>query len=202
MTQTVPITSFLVKYAVVLAATIISAAFFFLIGYWITHSKEMPYPSHFTRSEQYQEFDLFRRSREHEKLETFGCALVVLFFLALAVFYAVRDRLSAMTPASQRVLCGIAFIVTVATILFLLKIKTPRCYAALEIAFALTYSGVALYKLKDQIELIDVTVLGSATYLVIRGLDNYRKGQGEANKKADSAPKEVHNIADPSGPTP
>jgi hypothetical protein len=79
-----------------------------------------------------------------------------------------------MPATSQRVLSGCVFILTAAGLLFFLKVKAPRYYALLEISFAILFAAATMYKMNDQIEPSDAAVIGTAIYLLIRGMDNFR----------------------------
>src|ERR1017187_10168004 len=190
MAQLIPITLFFVKYGVLLSALIISCATLLAMWAVLKHeTRDIPYPPHFTRTEQHDEFDRLVRIRRAE--DSWGCIVLVLPLIGAGIFWTVRDRLLAMPATFQRVVCGSVFILTIAGLLFLLRMKALRSYAVMEISFGLAFSAATLYRMKDQIEVVEATVLGTAIYLLIRGLDNFKKDLDERNKGRKAVPPNV-----------
>jgi hypothetical protein len=67
----------------------------------------------------------------------------------------------------------------VACLLFALKLYFLRAYAAFEVIFAVAMSAASMYRMKDQVEYIDLLGMMASCYLIIRGLDNFKKGMDE-----------------------
>jgi hypothetical protein len=67
---------------------------------------------------------------------------------------------------------------------FILKTKKLLQYAYLEIAFALISCYVAVNRAKQGLSIGNVTVIGAAVYLIVRGLDNRKKALNETPVRA------------------
>jgi len=190
MDHLISITSFLGQYGLVFAALVIAVGTTWVVWLTLGHfHREFRHPPHLTRTEEHQEFERQMRhvSRDNEQA---GCMLGGFLTLAgFGLFYFVKGRLEGLPHAAQRIIGGGVFVVTVAGLLFSLKVKGLRYYALLEMAFALASSIATLYKMQDQIQLADAAVLGTAIYLLIRGLDNFKKDVDDRKQKAEEAAK-------------
>ena len=74
-----------------------------------------------------------------------------------------------------RMVFGTIFVILMAALLFALKVVRLRIYALLEIAFGVTATGQTTYGLKDVISPIQLLTILTSAYLLIRGLDNFKK---------------------------
>lgn len=86
-------------------------------------------------------------------------------------------------PYNVRVFGGTAAVFLLAAWLFRLKIRRLRWYALLEISFGLVATEQAITRLADRIQPVDVLTLLTSAYLLIRGMDNFKKDMEERKKK-------------------
>ncbi len=92
--------------------------------------------------------------------------------------------LEKMQGPVARVVLGTFLIVLLSGILFVVKLRWLRAYAVLELLFAVSVTGGTMYTLGDEIQPVQVLVLPASAYLLIRGLDNFKKDLDERKRKA------------------
>jgi hypothetical protein len=79
-------------------------------------------------------------------------------------------------PMVARIMFGTMFILILSIGLFTLKIKALISYACVEIGVSLAAAAYTMSTLKDVIEPLQAVVLLTASYFMVRGLDNLRAG--------------------------
>lgn len=95
--------------------------------------------------------------------------------LVLVLHYYVWHQLPKLDSIYQRVILGTISVVVFSSVLFLLKVEGLKYYSILEILFAIAFCASTLYSLNDVESPFRLIGVGSAVYLIIRGLDNYRR---------------------------
>ena len=78
-------------------------------------------------------------------------------------------------PAFVRTLFGTLFVLALARGLFFVKVHHLRTYACMEILFATGMAAKTMHDMKAEIPPVDMLTIGTSAYLVIRGMDNYKK---------------------------
>jgi len=78
---------------------------------------------------------------------------------------------------------GLIAIVLIAIQLFRIKLASLRLYAILEVAFGLISAQQTVGKLKDTISPVEALTLFASAYLLIKGMDDYKKDRDERKKK-------------------
>jgi len=114
--------------------------------------------------------------------------LAVPFFTAGFVALAFEEYAGQVPTPFLRVVLGTMFVSALAAALFVVKGRWLRVYAAMEIAFALLVVGHTMRLLGDQIAPIETVQLVTGGYLIVRGLDNFKKGL-DAAKEENGRPK-------------
>jgi len=67
--------------------------------------------------------------------------------------------------------------------LFTMKVRELRTYALVELAFAVILAATTLFRLKNSILFEELLTIGAAIYVMIRGMDNFKKDFDERNAK-------------------
>jgi hypothetical protein len=99
---------------------------------------------------------------------------ILAFFVRLVQVY-----LSSMRSGAARSICGTIVILIVSAILFRVKVTDLRTYAILECAFAMTACFMTMKGMADQVQPVQLLALATSAYLVIRGMDNFKKDLDE-----------------------
>lgn len=86
-------------------------------------------------------------------------------------------------PPFVRISCAVLMLFTVALIMFLVKIHALRSYAVIELLFAIGVLVHSIESIKDDADTTQTLALLAGVYLLIRGMDNYRKDL-DARKEA------------------
>jgi hypothetical protein len=99
-----------------------------------------------------------------------------LLWLALLKGWAFADQVPRLLV---RTTLGTVLIVGLASALFVLKTHRLRTYAAIEILFAVVLSIGTTYRMGDDVAPFDLAALVAAVYVLIRGMDNFKKDRDE-----------------------
>jgi hypothetical protein len=99
----------------------------------------------------------------------------------------VADWLQFQTGSLSRIVLGTGLVITLAVVLFIVKIIRLRFYAVIEILFAIFGTVHTMSKLKDVIEPVELLTIFTAVYLLIRGLDNFKKDLDERKRLSTRA---------------
>jgi hypothetical protein len=86
-----------------------------------------------------------------------------------------------------RTVFGTLVVVALASGLFFMKVTNLRAYASLELLFAAGMATKTMHDLKPQMQPSEMLTLGTSAYLIIRGLDNFKKDIDERKKGLRSA---------------
>lgn len=89
---------------------------------------------------------------------------------------------STLPSPKTRVMLGMILVCLLSILLFVLKVKALKLYATVESAFALIVCYKTLDSMADVVQPVQLLGLFTSAYLIIRGLDNFRKGL-EAGKQ-------------------
>jgi hypothetical protein len=80
---------------------------------------------------------------------------------------------------------GTILIATLAGSLFAVKVRHLRSYATLELGFAVVLAAHTMWNLTDVIEPVQALGLLTAAYLIVRGLDNFKKDLDARRSQAE-----------------
>ena len=121
--------------------------------------------------------EVFGRVVDKNRRITFERWLLYCALLGLALFLAMAVSTLPKLPdtALQRVAVGMVLVAGLSAGMFWVKIRGLRVYAVVEIGFALCVAGQTLYGLGDFIEPVQSLSLLASVYLLIRGMDNFKK---------------------------
>ena len=116
--------------------------------------------------------------------------------VVLAGLYGMWHLIPRLSGAYSRVIVGTVVVMVLSCLLFIMKVKALRWYALVELIFALTVSATTLYSLNDVESPLRLVGIGTAIYLIIRGLDNFKKDLDERLKimKERSAQKTTNVV--------
>jgi hypothetical protein len=119
-----------------------------------------------------------------EDFSIFLMAGPIVFIVVALLHPALVIRSLSGISAETRSLMGAALALSLAIGLFVLRLNCLRIYASLEIAIGLgaSYVTVRGFTPSAPIGLAHITALAGALYVIVRGLDNYRKGRLEASQ--------------------
>jgi len=122
--------------------------------------------------------------------------VVYLVILPILVALAGLNRLAQvsipkMEASSSRVVLGTILALLFGLLLFTVKISRPMIYGALEGIFAIGSCAVSLSIMSDFIDLPHIIVLITSIYLMVRALDNIKKGLDARRHKPGAAEKVV-----------
>lgn len=112
-------------------------------------------------------------------------AYVVVAALMIALpFYAgiLGNRLLDLKSGAVRSLFGMVLVGIAAFILFRMKVAWLRGYAVIEMLFASVFSARTLFLLTDQINPVESLTVMAGIYLMVRGMDNFKKDLDERKK--------------------
>jgi hypothetical protein len=127
-------------------------------------------------------------TRDHDrrlgKRDALTTAVGVLTLIVAVVAYRLPDQ---QLRTLTRVGGGTILVSSVAGALFFVKVNYLRIYSLLEISFALTLAARTIWRLGDEIDALEGLEIMTAAYLVIRGLDNFKKDLDARRAVADSS---------------
>lgn len=112
-------------------------------------------------------------------------ACETLILIVAVVVYRLPDQ---QFRNVTRVGGGTILVSSVAGGLFFLKVNYLRIYSLLEISFALTLSARTMWRLGDEIDPMEALEIMTAAYLIIRGLDNFKKDLDTRRSSAQLQP--------------
>lgn len=124
-----------------------------------------------------------RQAAFRRKKSPLSTAIVMFVIVGFGGAAAIRGWANAAGRPVVRTVLGTVFIVLLSSGLFFLKVKNLRTYACLEIVFAATVAAQTMYGLRDEIDGLQALGLLTASYLLIRGLDNFKKDLDERRAK-------------------
>ena len=125
----------------------------------------------------------------HPHLIGDGWTLLPIPFCA-ACFAAVAFEIAArrLPTTFPRVVFGTLFVAALAGALFVVKDRWLRVYASMEVAFALLFVGHTMRMLGDEIAPLEILQIGAGGYLIVRGLDHFKKGL-DARREKEKPPE-------------
>jgi hypothetical protein len=145
--------------------TFLGAVIAFLLGILARHQKNVRGWTRLTKDEKAPDWQRGRR-------DVVMTALGILVLIVAVVAYRLPDE---QFRNVTRVGGGTVLVSSVAGALFYLKVNYLRIYSLFEISFALTLSARTMWRLGDEIDAMEALEIMTAAYLVIRGLDNFKK---------------------------
>jgi len=102
----------------------------------------------------------------------FGGGVIVVVLSSFAAHYVLGSTPESLAAAAKTFF-GTMTLLTLAWLLFVLRIKSLYWYAVLEILFGIVVAVHTIRGLGDVVVPSDLLLAGSAMYLLIRGFDNF-----------------------------
>lgn len=152
-----------------IAVTFLLVVVAFLFGILTRYQKNV---RKWMRQEEATKGKQFNPNWQMGRLDVPIIALGIVMVIVTVVAYHLPDQ---QFRDVTRVGGGTILVSSVAGGLFFLKVSYLRIYSLLEIGFALTLSARTMWNLGDEIDPMEALGIMTAAYLVIRGLDNFKK---------------------------
>ena len=94
------------------------------------------------------------------------------------------DAISQLPRSTARTVLGTVFILMTAGTLVTVRVKYLRGYAVLEIMFGLAAAVQTMQSLQDTVSPVQLVGIVASVYLIIRGLDNFKKDVDARRERA------------------
>ncbi len=146
---------------------------------WVLYSIRM-FARYFRREwRRFRSINLIR-ARRTVLLATFWVLMLMMIGgLAMVLRNGVVPAVTEARPETLRTYVGTSFVIAVACGLFALKVLALRIYALIEIVFAIAICLQTMSGMTDVISHVQAFGIATSAYLLVRGLDNFKKGLDE-----------------------
>jgi hypothetical protein len=116
-----------------------------------------------------------RRRDMNALLMVLAALACMFFFVSLGQRVAIEFQASPETAVVSHALIGTPVILLLGALLFFIKVRSLRWYAVLELVFAIVVAAQTIAGFDEQISPTQLLGFMAGAYLVIRGLDNFKK---------------------------